>query len=302
MAPLSPFLRQHWKFVAAAAVLVFAALVALSATGPRGVAAPDYGEGFAGGALPRGLPAPAPTGKYGAVSDAPAYAGEAPIARGERKVITSGRVRVEVANVSTAVDALTTMAARYSGFVASSSRSISSTGVPSGSVTLRIPNASFPALLVEARRLGRVLSESVQGEDITEQFVDLQARLNNAKAQEKRYLALLDRAQNVSEVLAVERELGRVRSDIESMQGQLNYLANRADLATLTVEVTEPVSLAPPAPGQSAFDTVKAAVEGFLAMVGALVVTGATLLPLGLVVWAGWRIYRKRWAPPGQSK
>ncbi len=302
MAALLPFLRQQWKFVAAASVLAVAALVALSATAPRPATAPDYGEVFAGRAVPMGLPAPAPTPRYGAVGGAPVYESESPVSPGERKVITSGNLRVEVSNVSTAVDALTSMAARYGGFVGSTSRSLSSAGVPSGSVTLRIPNASFPAALVEARRLGRVLSENAQGEDITEQFVDLQARLNNAKAQEKRLLALLDRAQNVSEVLAVEKELGRIRGDIESMQGRLNFLANRAEMATLTVEVTEPQSLAPTAPGQSAFDTVKAAVDGFLAMVGALVVAGATLAPLALAVWVGWRIYRKRRAPPGQPR
>lgn len=293
MAPLIPFLRQHWKFVAGAALFVLVALMAVSVTVPQGAPPADYGGALAAAPGLRAMSAPAPT---------MAAEGEAPIASGERKVITSGSVRLEVSNASTALDNLTALAARHQGFIGATSRRLSSSGVPSGSVTLRVPNASFPAALLEVRRLGRVLSESVHGEDITEQFVDLGARLNNAKAHEKRLLALLDRAQNVSEVLAVERELGRIRGDIESMQGQLNFLANRAALATLTVEVTEPVPLTPAAPGQSAFDTAKAAIEGFLAMAGALVVAGATLLPLALAVWVGWKIYRKRWAPPGTPK
>ncbi|MEM3086193.1 MAG: DUF4349 domain-containing protein [Halobacteria archaeon] len=298
MDSLGPLLRRHWKFAVAAAAVVVAALAAFSATAPRG-ALGDGGFGEYGAAYGKGVPEGIRTMPAPAPARMADIAGEAPVSGGERKIITSGSIGIEVANVSTALDALTALATRHNGFVGAATRSISSAGVPSGSVTLRVPNASFPAVLSEVRRLGRVLSENIQGEDITEQFVDLEARLNNAKAQEKRYLALLDRAQNVSDLLAVERELGRIRSDIESMQGRLNLLANRAEMATLVADVAEPTSLAPPAPGQSAFDTVKAAVGGFLAMVGALVVAGATLLPLAVVVWAGWKIYRKRSSPPG---
>lgn len=297
---IPPGIRQHWKFIAAAALLALVVLAVLPAIAPPGVSrgpSSSAEDADAGGfseapAMMRLAGAPAPT-SMGARSTRPMA--EAPYQpSAERKVVTTGGLRLEVQNVSTALDALTQIASRYQGFVGASSRRLSSTGAPSGSITLRIPSPALQPALGDIRAMGRVLSENTQGEDITEEYVDLSARLNNSRAQERRLLALLERAQNVSEVLAVEHELGRIRSDIESRQGRLNYLQNKADLATLTIEVSEPRAIRAPSPLDAVFDTLAAATEGFLNMVAGLVIAAGTLLPLGVVLWVAWRIYKRK--------
>ena len=82
----------------------------------------------------------------------------------------------------------------------------------------------------------------MQGQDVTQEYVDITARLRNKQQQEQRYLELLGDAQSVDEVLAVERELERIRVEIESMQGRIQFLESRTDFASITVTVTEPVT------------------------------------------------------------
>ena len=83
-------------------------------------------------------------------------------------------------------------------------------------------------------------SENAGSEDVTEQFIDLEARLRSALREEQSLLSLLERADTVSNILTIERELARVRSEIERLQGQLNYLSRRVDLATISVALFPP--------------------------------------------------------------
>jgi hypothetical protein len=85
-----------------------------------------------------------------------------------------------------------------------------------------------------------VLSQSVGSEDVTERFIDLRARLQSALRQEQSLLSLLGKATSVSDVLTIERELSRIRSEIERFQGQLNFLERRVDLATITISLSQP--------------------------------------------------------------
>ena len=88
--------------------------------------------------------------------------------------------------------------------------------------------------------VGKVQSKNLGSEDVSERFIDLQARLKSSLREEESLLSLLGRTSTVSEVLAIERELTRVRSDIERLQGQLNFLERRIDLATITVSLSSP--------------------------------------------------------------
>ncbi|MDE2900181.1 MAG: DUF4349 domain-containing protein, partial [Chloroflexota bacterium] len=95
----------------------------------------------------------------------------------------------------------------------------------------------FASAYDRIRQLGEVLNEHQGSEDVSEQFIDLEARLNSAKREEQSFLSLLGRANTVSDVLTIERELARVRSDIERYQGQLDFLSRRVDLSTIWVEL-----------------------------------------------------------------
>ncbi len=106
--------------------------------------------------------------------------------------------------------------------------------------TLRVPTGQLEASMSELKQLGHVESESQNGEEVTQQYVDLEARLANARNSEQRLSELLrQRTGKLSDVLEVEKEVERVRGEIEQMEAERKTLANRVDFATITVTLAE---------------------------------------------------------------
>ena len=154
----------------------------------------------------------------------------------DRKIISTGNITVEVEDVPGAVTAVEAIVEGMGGYV----EQLSSSGgdeFPYASLTIRVPQGQFASAYDRIRGLGDVLNEHQGSEDVSEQFIDLEARLNSAKREEQSFLNLLGRAGTVSDVLTIERELARVRSDIERYQGQLDFLSRRVDLSTIWVEL-----------------------------------------------------------------
>jgi hypothetical protein len=163
---------------------------------------------------------------------------------------------------------------------------------PSGSArslsgTLRVPSNQLDAAIVDFRGLGRVEKESQGGEEVTQQYVDLQARLANSKHTEQRLTEILrQRTGKLSDVLAVEMQISRVRGEIEQMEAQRKTMKNQVDFATLNLTVTEDykkeLSVAPPSTGtqfrNAAVDGYRALVDGIIAVLLWLLAVGPTLL------------------------
>ena len=157
----------------------------------------------------------------------------------QRQVISQASVSIEVDEVPAAVAQVRAIAESLGGFVGQ----LSSSGGPEhqqSTMTIRVPQADFFTALEHIKSLGKVRSENAGSEDVTERFIDLEARLRSALREEESLLSLLERANQVSEILAIERELSRIRSDIERDQGQLNFLERRVDLSTITVSLFPP--------------------------------------------------------------
>lgn len=154
----------------------------------------------------------------------------------DRKIISTGNITVEVEDIEGAVRAVEAVAESMGGYVEVLSRS-SGDEFGRASLTIRVPQGQFASAYDRIRELGEVLNEHQGSEDVSEQFIDLEARLNSAKREEQSFLNLLGRANTVSDVLTIERELARVRSDIERYQGQLDFLSRRVDLSTIWVEL-----------------------------------------------------------------
>ena len=157
----------------------------------------------------------------------------------QRKVISSATVSIEVKVVEEAVPQIRTIAEGMGGFV----EQLSSSGVAErqqASMTIRVPQDQFFTVLERIEALGEVQSKHLGSEDVSEQFIDLEARLKSSLREEESLLALLGKAAAVSEVLTIERELARVRSEIERFQGQLNFLERRVALATIRVSLFPP--------------------------------------------------------------
>ena len=108
---------------------------------------------------------------------------------------------------------------------------------------LRLPAPVLEAVVAAIGGLGKVVENSLTGRDVTEEYYDLEARLKNKKRQEERYVEILQVAKTVEEVLKVERELERIRGDIESMEGRFRYLQDQTELATLNLLCREPSRL-----------------------------------------------------------
>jgi hypothetical protein len=157
----------------------------------------------------------------------------------QRQVISIASLSVQVADVNGAIARVRGIAESLGGFV----EHLSSSGGPErpqATVTVRVPQPQFFAALERLEALGEVQGRNVGSQDVSEQFIDLEARLKSAQRQEQSLLSLLQKAQNVTEVLTIERELTRIRGEIERLQGQLNYLQRRVELATISISLLPP--------------------------------------------------------------
>jgi hypothetical protein len=207
-------------------------------------------------------------------------------------VIKTADLRVEVrrSTLRDAVGEVTALAGRHGGFVLSTQ--VAGTEARSGILVIRIPAERFELALAEIRGLGtKVLRETVSGQDVGQEFIDLEARLRNWRAQEVVLLRLMDRAQSVTDTIRVQRELQQVQLEIEQIRGRLRYLEDQTTMSTITVGLREAGVAAPTQPGtlERAWDR---AVQSFMAIVTGAIVAAGTLLPFVLLVLAGLMVFR----------
>jgi len=148
----------------------------------------------------------------------------------ERLVVFTARLELEVEDLESALDAVRLLAESHGGFVATEK-----TRSESGFITIRVPQRVFHDAVAEIEGLGVVQGRDLQGEDVTEEYVDLGSQLVNLERQEQRLLDIMEMGTTVESVLKVEKELERVRGSIESIKGRMNYLESRVELATITV-------------------------------------------------------------------
>ena len=155
-----------------------------------------------------------------------------------RMIIYTAQLDLTVGNVDSAMNEIGNMAESLGGFVSGASTS-KRDGRRTGVITVRVPQKDFHSTILAIEELGEIESKDVKGEDVTEQYVDLEARLSNLQSQEQRLTEILDLCETVEEVLKVESELNRLRGEIERLTGQIQYLEARVDLATITVLLSE---------------------------------------------------------------
>ena len=165
----------------------------------------------------------------------------------QRRIISNASVSIEVKTVEAAIDQVRSIAEGLGGFVEHLS-SFGSDENQQANMTLRVPQDHFFTAVDRIEEMGKVRARNLGNEDVSEQFIDLEARLKSSLREEQSLLSLLERANQISETLSIERELSRVRADIERVQGQLNFLERRVDLATISVSLFQPGSRLPEPP------------------------------------------------------
>jgi hypothetical protein len=213
-------------------------------------------------------------------------------------VVKTARLDVQVPKgvFDDAFETAMQVAGRYGGYVQSSSTS--GTKVHSGSLTIRVPSASFQNAMTDLSRVGTVQSRSVSGQDVTNEYVDLNARLRTWETQEAVLLRLMKRATSVEATLRVQANLQDVQFRIEQIKGQLRVLENQTDLATIDVSLHEPGAVVrPPRPPAeerpSLAEAWTKAVNGFLGVLFATVVGLGYLVPIALICLAIWFAVRR---------
>ena len=158
-----------------------------------------------------------------------------------RKLIRNARVELEVDSAEQAVTEIRGLVEAAGGYVGDESRSEDGYGAQHASMTCRVPADALDDLLAEVEGKGRVESLRVNAEDITARYFDLEIRLATERQLESRLVALLDRASNdLEDLLDIEKELARVRGEIDQMEGRQRFWDHQVALATLVVALSEP--------------------------------------------------------------
>lgn len=153
-----------------------------------------------------------------------------------------------------------------------------------GWVTVRVPTDEYEDFVVAVAELGVVKFQSEAASDVTQEYVDLSARLENLRAQEVRLREFFEAAKDVKDMLAVETELGRVRGEIESLDAQVTYLERQAAMATITVELIEPRDVVRPGGESWGFvDAITTGVRGAAALLTGLITFLIASAPLWIV-------------------
>ncbi|HLB71229.1 MAG TPA: DUF4349 domain-containing protein [Candidatus Methanoperedens sp.] len=204
-----------------------------------------------------------------------AGANEAVISQ-DRKIISKASIQLEVDNVQAAFNRITNITLANGGYVSSSS--VYGGDRKNGQVTVRVPQKNFHSAIEQIEALGTIKSREILGQDVTEEFIDLGARLGNLQKQETRLQEILKMASNVKEVLEVEHELERVRGEIERLTGRLNYLNQSVEISTITVSASEPAPFA--GENWGIVDSLIEAARGFIESIRVLIVFTGIILPI----------------------
>jgi hypothetical protein len=213
----------------------------------------------------------------------------------ERKLIKEGTIEYKVDNMANARKQILASVAKWKGYVGNESEYNTSDRL-STTIIIRVPAANFDSLLMAATLgVAHFDRKEILVKDVTEEYVDVEARLKTKKELEQRYLSLLKKANTVSEILEIEKEMGVLRADIESIEGRLNVLKSQISFSTITITVYEIIS----APSLFGERWVRSLGEGWQNMLDFLV--GITslwpFLLIGMGVIFGYRSWRKSKVP-----
>lgn len=213
-------------------------------------------------------------------------------------VIRTGTASIEVDSLEPAVALARALAHRVGGFVAGSAAQTGKGQLHSASLEIRMPADRFDDAVDGLRPLGKVEAVNVSAEDVGEEYVDVEARMTNARRLEARLIDLLARRTGkLADVLQVEHEVARVREEIERYEGRLRYLRSRAAVSTLTLTVHEPIPVVDTGSPRVVAEAVRQAWRTFIALVALTIQSLGVIVPLGLLTAAGWWIVRRSRKP-----
>lgn len=200
------------------------------------------------------------------------------------------RIEVERDGLRAAVQRVEQTAPRYGGFVHSTG--VEDSRSAEGVVVIRVPSEDFEVALRDVKAVGDVMAENVSGKDVSQEFVDLDARIRNLEAQEAVLLDLMEKATTISETINVQNNLSGIQLEIERLRGRLNFLEDRTSLGTISVALVEEGAPEPTAAStwSKAWNQAGDILEGLGA--GSIIVVVGFILPFGVLFLIGFLIFK----------
>ncbi len=171
--------------------------------------------------------------------------------------------------------------------------------IRTGVISFMVPAKNFDETIDALAKLGKVQNEHISGQDVSAQYVDLQARLANAEAQRNAMAALLQRAQSVNDIIAIQNQLGQITQQIEQLKGQIQYLDHNTSFSTVTVNIVEAGAPAPAAANDNwGFVTaISDAAHNFVTTINYLITGLGAIGPVLLLLALAYFVWRRLGSP-----
>ncbi len=230
---------------------------------------------------------------------------EIPTGQQQRLIIRTGTMNLEIETYNDAEIKINDLVKNLNGYTSASTSSLNAAGKKQGSITIKVPAEKFDELIAKLGEIGTISSQNISSSDVTEEYIDLAARLKTEKELEQRLISLLDtKASSLSDIIEIESKLATVRQKIESVEGRMKFLMSQASYSTLTVSIFEPSLLETSSGGGFFYEigqAFKEGLEGFTDVLKTIIIAAIALLPLvvflGLLVFLvikGIKWYNKR--------
>lgn len=279
------------------ALILIAGVVAIGVGGcaKRSAVSPEDNTMTSGGVMDKGYS----EGTTGTDSSVPPSTTVADQLATDRKIIFNASLSLDVADAEKAFSDCELLVAKYGGFVAQSSLRKSDTQVLA-TVVLRVPAARVTELMNGLAGLGTITSRSSGSDDVTSQYIDIEARLKVLRAEEEQLVGFLKKATNIKDMLAVQEQLRSVRTQIEQYEGQQRYMDNATSLATVTAQLVQTTEtfVAPRGFGSAFVQSLARFGHGLAAFWTWFGGSAIFLAFYGLLIWAlAWivlRFFRRR--------
>ena len=210
-------------------------------------------------------------------------------------IIRTGNAFIEVDSLESAIAQVQQLAQTAGGYVANSSIQTGEGQQRQATLEIKIPSNRYDQAIGGLSGIGKLISSSTNALDVGEEFVDVSARVTNARRMEERLVNLLaTRTGKLEDVLAVERELARVREEIERYEGRLRYLRTQVAMSTLSVTVSEPGPVVGQPGSNPIMQSVKQAWRNFVMVIAGGIEMFGAVLPVLILGVIGWIVIRRR--------
>ena len=162
----------------------------------------------------------------------------------DKKIQKNANLSIEVKDIEKSLDKAKQIISTFNGEIISTSSGGMDFGQPYANIRLRVPSEKLNDAVEALKKISsKILSENIYTNEVTEEFIDIEAKLNIMKSTEKRFNDLLNEAKNVEEVIQVEKELMRIRGEIDSLEGRLGYLSQTTDTSEINLSINEEVPI-----------------------------------------------------------